>query len=200
MTVDFDLNLAPQVVGVVPQPISRVGSVLTQARNQIVVYFNNDDLDPVLAEDPSFYQLIFTGHTNEFDAAFDTVTSTDDGPAILPTSVRYNATTDTATLTFSEDLSAFGVGTYRLRIGTSESVPAPPVRMTPAEDPGSSFATADTSLGDVTNTSAIIYGERDRTPLQHRVSRFELRSRPSTSQYASWINTSPTMAQTSSMV
>ena len=41
----FQLDLGPQVVAVVPQPISRnAQGALTQARNQIQVYFNNDDL------------------------------------------------------------------------------------------------------------------------------------------------------------
>ncbi len=158
VTVGFELNLAPQVIAVVPQPIVRNPStrVLSQARDQIVVYFNNDDLAPGLATNPAFYQLIFTGHTNEYDPAFDTVTNTDDGAPIRPISVAYSAVTDTAILTFADDLHDLGVGSFRLRIGTSETPPAPPVTSSTALDPGSSFSTADTSIGTLTTESLVI--------------------------------------------
>ena len=80
--LDFELDLGAQVTAVVPQPIQRIGGALTQARDQIVVYFNNDDLDPASAQDPRFYQLIFTN---------DTATNTDDGPVHRPISVQYDA-------------------------------------------------------------------------------------------------------------
>ncbi|HRX79149.1 MAG TPA: hypothetical protein P5307_08815, partial [Pirellulaceae bacterium] len=60
----FELDLAPQIRSVVPQPVTRDASgVLTQARNQLVVYFDDDDL---FAPD-----VVFTG-TNFRDG--DTVT------------------------------------------------------------------------------------------------------------------------------
>ena len=47
-TMFFDLELGAQVVAVVPQPItSQPGGTVTQARNQIEVYFNDDDLHNV---------------------------------------------------------------------------------------------------------------------------------------------------------
>ena len=103
--VGFSLELAPQVLAVVPQPITRVpnpanpsNTILQQARNQIVVYFNDDDLfieddatgKPTQrsAENPEFYRLIFTQ---------DSVKNTDD-ITFFPTSVQYDPAADTATL------------------------------------------------------------------------------------------------------
>lgn len=132
-TVDFRLDLGPQVTAVVPQPVVRVGAGLQQQRDTVVVYFDtdkllieNDSLGQPTArsvENPAFYQLIFTS---------DTVRNTDD-TTFLPTSVKYNAATNTATLKFSGDLndlmpSSAGPATYRLRIGTRETAPAAPTR------------------------------------------------------------------------
>ena len=78
VTVDFRLDLGAQVVAVVPQPITaNPNGTLSQQRNQIVVYFNNDDLYRPDAENPALYQLIFTA---------DTVRNTDD-VTFLPVSV-----------------------------------------------------------------------------------------------------------------
>lgn len=132
-TIDFRLDLGPQVQAVVPQPVVRVGTQLQQQRDTIVVYFDSDKLlvendgagQPTSrsVENPSFYQLIFTS---------DTVRNTDDS-VFLPTDVKYNAATNTATLRFAGDIndllgSSAGPATYRLRIGTSESLPIVPTR------------------------------------------------------------------------
>ena len=134
-TVNFELNLGAQVLAVVPQPITRLpdGS-LSQARDRIEVYFNNDDLAVSSATNPSFYSLIFTNGT---------VQNTDD-TVLNPTSVTYDATTDKAVLNFATDLDSLptGPGTYRLRIGTDEALPNAPLFEVVTEDPGSSFATA----------------------------------------------------------
>ncbi|MFN8706061.1 MAG: hypothetical protein ACK526_23250 [Planctomyces sp.] len=54
-TFDFELDLGAQVVAVVPQPVTtNSNGTVTQARNQIVVYFNNDDLNPAEAQNPAF--------------------------------------------------------------------------------------------------------------------------------------------------
>ncbi len=46
-TVRFNVDLGARVVGVVPQPVIRLSSgELSQQRDQIIVYFNNDDLAP----------------------------------------------------------------------------------------------------------------------------------------------------------
>jgi hypothetical protein len=169
LEIDFALNLGPQVVAVVPQPIVRITdpanpllSTLQQQRNQIVVYFNDDDLfvendalgNPTQrsAENPKFYRLI---HTR------DTVDNTDD-VTFFPDRVVYNPVTDTAVLYFERELAdrlnaegrvdsalrgdpiddlgqiidpatdePIGSATLRLRVGTDEGLPAPPIDVTP---------------------------------------------------------------------
>lgn len=130
-TIEFRLDLGPQVTSVVPQPVVRSGSALTQLRDTIVVYFDGDKLlvendatgapTSQSAENPEFYQLIFTD---------DTVRNTDD-QFFLPQSVEYNAASNTATLRFGQDIdnlpgSGFASKTYRLRIGSRESAPIVP--------------------------------------------------------------------------
>jgi hypothetical protein len=151
MVVGFSLKLAPQVVAVVPQPVARVtdpanpsNQILQQSRDQIVVYFNDDDLfiendaagrpTQRSAENPNFYRLIFTR---------DTVENTDD-ITFFPTRVEYDPIADTAVLTFAGDLDTLaipagypgagtliGPGTWRLRVGTDEVLPPPPLTVRP---------------------------------------------------------------------
>lgn len=158
-SINFELNLAPQVIAVVPQPIQRDAATgaLEQMRNQIVVYFNNDDLDLTSAQNPNFYQLLATQGT---------ITNTDDGDAIKPTSVVYDATANSATLTFASELHLLssGPGAYRLRIGTSETQPDPPVRVTVADDPGSSFDAASIEVGTLTAQGQILSAAIDPQP------------------------------------
>ncbi|MFV2069609.1 MAG: hypothetical protein ACC645_21805, partial [Pirellulales bacterium] len=113
----FQLDLAPQVVAVVPQPVRRDGVGLVQDRNKIVVYFNPDELDPNAASNPDFYKLILTN---------DTVTNTDDTVFAPSTSVPpvYDVATHSVVLTF--DALPTEVGTFRLRVGSSEALPLPP--------------------------------------------------------------------------
>ncbi|MCA9168318.1 MAG: pre-peptidase C-terminal domain-containing protein, partial [Planctomycetales bacterium] len=153
--LQFELDLGAQVIAVVPQPITQAGGVLTQARDQIAVYFNNDNLNPASARDPRFYQLIFTN---------DTATNTDDGEIIHPTSISYDAGSDRVMLTFAAPLDELtsGPGTFRLRIGTDEAMPLPPVSAAVSGDAGSSYDTAADlgSLGRSQIVSAsIIDGE-----------------------------------------
>ncbi len=158
--VDFRLALGPQVVAVVPQPITRIpdpansrNTILSQSRNQIVVYFNNDDLfiehdaanQPTVrsADHPHFYRLILTR---------DTVQNTDD-VTILPQKVDYDPIANTATLTFAQNLdelqdpvhpgTLLGPGTFRLRVGTNEALPSPPI----APPTQSSVAQASSDFG-----------------------------------------------------
>lgn len=141
---DFDLQLGALVESVVPQPVVRLADgTLQQRRDQVVVYFN----EPMFVEDvpgtranpavagsgqptdrsvhnPRFYQLLFTR---------ETVRNTDD-ILFLPTSVRYDDASQTATLTFAKDLELLirenisdggvGGGTYRLRLGSAVNLPA----------------------------------------------------------------------------
>ncbi|NOX54097.1 MAG: hypothetical protein GXP27_06585, partial [Planctomycetes bacterium] len=104
--IQFEIDLPPQVVAVVPQPIERVGNTLQQRKDQIVVYFNDDDLDPATATMPRFYQLIDTRGTVQ----------TDDDTILLPQSVTYDSVEDKAVLTFA---NALPDSTFRLRIGRS---------------------------------------------------------------------------------
>jgi len=154
-TFDFELDLGARIIAVDPQPVTRAADgTLSQARNRIVLYFSDDTLNEASAENPNFYQLI---KTNE------TVSSLDDGPE-NPTSVVYNATQNTATLTFASTSALLsGAGSYRLRVGNAETLPIAPALLDPAllptpVEPGSSFPTA-LSLPPVngsTNSSTII--------------------------------------------
>ena len=123
--IDFELRLGALVEAVVPQPVIRLADgSLTQNRNEIVVYFNEDDLfvenddagNPTFrsAENPRFYQLLFTQNT---------VRTTDD-LLFNPDQVVYDASTDTARLIFPSDINnlpgvPLGGGSWRLRVGTS---------------------------------------------------------------------------------
>lgn len=145
VTQNFNLSLAAQVVSVVPQPISRsAGGQLTQAVNQVDVYFNaNDPLDQGTATTKTFYQLIRTT-----DQAGAPVTQS----IVNPTSVTYNAATGKAVLTFADGvLSAAGSdrsGIYRLRIGTSEPLPL-------ATDDRGFIATAGNTLSTAQNFGTV---------------------------------------------
>ena len=104
----FELDLGAQVVSVVPQPVTRDSmGVLQQARDQIVVYFNDDVLDATLANDPSYYLLFDTNDTLQ----------TDDDTMLLPTTVSYDDVNNLAVIDFGSDLAD---GTYRLQLGTSD--------------------------------------------------------------------------------
>ena len=121
-SVDFDLELGAQIVAVVPQPVDRVGGVLTPRRDVIRVYFNNDDLystavttgdvtpNPTVV-DPSFYQLILTN---------DTVEPGDD-VVFAPIAIHYDPASDMAELTFFNPIDQLS-GTYRLRVGSRDAV------------------------------------------------------------------------------
>ncbi len=138
----FRLNLGAQVRAVVPQPIIRNSNgSLTQQRDQIVVYFNQDTLDAATAQNRNFYQL---------HATRNTVENTDD-VVHLPTSVSYSATTNTAVLTFANPIDQLsGNGQYRLRIGTDEAIPLPPTTSSYSEQFSSTFGTTGAAAATVT--------------------------------------------------
>lgn len=151
----FSLDLGARIVAVDPQPVTRnADGTITQARDQIVLYLNDDDLPQAVAEDVQYYQLFFTN---------DTVSNLDDNDldnnpltpsqTINPQSVAYDNVANTVTLTFASDIHLLaGAGTYRLRVGTNEATPLPPVQttFTTAQDPGDSFDSASTAdLGDL---------------------------------------------------
>jgi hypothetical protein len=154
--VEFELKLGAQVTAVVPQPVTRLsgpgGSFagLTQSRNTIEVYFNEDDLrdDATSAENPAFYQLIFTN---------DTVRNDDDA-VYTPSSVSYDPLANKSILTFASslDLLGSGTGTFRLRVGTSENPkPATPVSVAVSGDVASDFAGANTTALGTLSASAV---------------------------------------------
>ncbi|MFO0869977.1 MAG: Ig-like domain-containing protein [Pirellulales bacterium] len=162
-TIDFKLSLGAQVVAVVPQPtVSNATGTISQSLNQIEVYFNDDDLWPTpvktgqLSPDPSvvkpeFYRLIFTQ---------DSARNVDD-VVFTPNMVEYDPVANKATLTFNRNRSDFspvtslnelkdpttglpiGYGTWRLRIGTNEETPAPPVVSTPTASLQHDFGTSE---------------------------------------------------------
>ena len=118
LSMEFALDLGAQVRAIVPQPVTHgPGGTLEQARNQIEVYFNDDDLDPASAENTDFYKLTLTN---------DTVDNGDD--TVIPIQeISYDPVADKAVLTLAGNLDELGgPGTYRLRIGTDEAAPPAP--------------------------------------------------------------------------
>ncbi len=141
LNIDFEVEVGARVVAVVPQPITGTAGNRVQARDEIRVYFNHDPLSnpnagvitnnpnppagqslsglPVVR--PEFYQLFMTK---------DTVDNTDD-LRLKPDTVIYDPSQSMAILKFSGDLSVLtgrtdGVGTFRLRVGSGDSLPAAP--------------------------------------------------------------------------
>ncbi|MCP4811683.1 MAG: matrixin family metalloprotease, partial [Planctomycetaceae bacterium] len=145
--VGFELDLGARVISVVPQPVQRDSNgVLTQQRNQIIVYFNDDDLSTESAENTNFYQLIYTGDGSVGTGAENRATLTNaDDEVIFPQTAEYNPELDAVLLTFATDIddSSRPSGTYRLRVGTAEHRPLAPREVTPANDPGSTFTGFD---------------------------------------------------------
>ena len=164
--IHFELDLGPQVVAVVPQPVKRQpdgNQELVQERHVIEVYFNNDDLfvqnddlgNPTRpsAENPNFYQLIYTS---------ESVRSTDD-IIFTPTRVEYNTTTDVARLEFLDengnprDLdrlvnpSQSEAGVFRLRVGTDEGAPLAPSTLAPVVQVATDFETGDQVIVEFTS-------------------------------------------------
>ena len=119
-------------------------------RDQIRVYFNEDDLFPTAVTtgqlpinptvvDPAFYQLILTN---------DTIQPNDDR-VFLANSISYDPLLNLATLTFAQPIDQLaGAGTYRLRIGGKDSVAnvTDPKNVIPINVPGD-------QPGDFTNAN-----------------------------------------------
>lgn len=100
----FRLDRGAQVVAVVPQPISY--NPLSQATDEIVVYFDDQLLDAAEVEDPAFYRLVNTADS----------LSPDDDSTRLPQSVTYDSAANRVTLKFA---TAIPEGNYRLDVGQS---------------------------------------------------------------------------------
>lgn len=103
LDIQFTLDQGTQVISVVPQPVVRDPDTgaLSQAKDQIVVYFNSSQLDAAAASNPAFYHLV------------DALT----GALLLPQQVQYDAAAQQAVLTFADELPD---STYRLQIGVSD--------------------------------------------------------------------------------
>ena len=140
-TVPFGVELGARVIGVVHQPVTRgPGGTLTQARNQIEVFFNDDDLELGSALNANYYSVV----------------NVDSGVALNPVGVTYDAAIDKAVLTFAADIPD---GTWRLRIGNGVPVgfgaapatPAAAITNADVVERNSSFAqaTANADLGAI---------------------------------------------------
>lgn len=103
LDIQFTLDQGTQVISVVPQPVVRDPDThkLSQARDQVIVYFNSQQIDPTMASNPGFYRMV------------DELT----GGLLIPEQVQYTAATKQAVLHFAGDLPD---GTYRLQVGVSD--------------------------------------------------------------------------------
>ncbi|QDV42646.1 hypothetical protein Enr13x_24950 [Stieleria neptunia] len=113
----FRLDRGAQVVAVVPQPISY--NPLSQASDEIVVYFDDQPMDPTQVIDPAYYRLVNTSGS---------MTSADDS-TLLAETVTYDSDANRVTLKFE---SAIPEGNYRLDIGQSggdNSTPSTAIRV-----------------------------------------------------------------------
>ncbi|GAG05083.1 unnamed protein product, partial [marine sediment metagenome] len=151
----FGLDLGAQVIAVVPQPVGRdVDGHLVQQRDVIEVYFNPDELDAAAAENTDYYQLIATENT----------ANPDDDTVFNPSNVVYDPVANKALLTFAADLAVLdplGGDALRLRIG-NEYREIPTSSITPQDDAGSSFATANQdvgALGSATEARSVVITE-----------------------------------------
>ncbi|HJT33585.1 MAG TPA: hypothetical protein VJ783_16185, partial [Pirellulales bacterium] len=147
---DFRLALGPQVLSVVPQPVTRTATGgLTQATNEIDVYFN----EPVqtLPGDPThlpsgvlstnnagLFQLIATGDTATTtddtvyvpDSSISSITKDANGIFHVPGSVQYDAQSNEARIIFQTGATPIPInslatalgtgGAFRLRVGNSD--------------------------------------------------------------------------------
>jgi len=151
---DVRLDLGAFVVSVVPQPVTRVGSSLSQNRDQIAVYFNaNDRLNTASAQRAASYRLF------EIDPA----TGLDRAGAFAgganfasPATVTYDAPTGRAILNFATGVIASDK-LYRLQVGAAEAIVAPPGPTAEGSDGNSSFTTAR-DLGTLTSGGAVVNG------------------------------------------
>lgn len=164
-TVDFDLELGPRVVAVVPQPVTGPSGSRTQLANTVEVYFNNDPLSRVSAGaityavgdadppvlpvvDPTNYRLFATGGTVE----------TTDDSEVAVIGVQYDPVANKATLTFATDLESTGPkDAYRLRIGSGQDQAVAPTQVSVNETTAAAntFATAFDANIDFTSGAGL---------------------------------------------
>ncbi len=121
----------------VAQHTAANNGVLTLQNTDTIVYTAGSTAPGVL--DPQYYQLINSKGTLD---------TSDDSAAVNPILVRYYPASDRVTLRYQNDLDTYAVagGELRLRVGTNEASPLPPVAVdATAVDPADTFAGA-TSL------------------------------------------------------
>ncbi len=122
----------------VAQHIAAKGGVLSLQNTDVIVYASGATQPGVL--DPKYYQLINSKGTLD---------TSDDSAPQLPILVRYYPAADKVTLRYQNDLDTYAAagGELRLRVGTNESRPLPPVTVDAmTTDAGDTFAGA-TNLG-----------------------------------------------------
>jgi len=162
LVLPFAIDVGPQVLSVVPQPVSRAANgTLSQSASEIDVYFNKPIAPLPLTVnqlDPSLFQLYYTA--DQANPALDDPNANPslDGAPIHPASVSFDASTNMARLLFAKPINQYAVdpanpgtvldgGAFRLRIGNSQSPSINPPSVVDFNDinysgpkPGSSFA------------------------------------------------------------
>ncbi|MDO4557717.1 MAG: DVUA0089 family protein [Planctomycetia bacterium] len=143
LVVELDLDLAPTIAGVVPQPVRDNGDgTYTQATNEIDVYFS-EPMSRASVETPDFYSLFFLGDTAGADD--DVLVGRDQYTVSYHEGVENGQTVYKATLTFTNELSKvldgadLTTGTFRLQVGTA---------YTGADATGAITKTTDTRVND----------------------------------------------------
>lgn len=135
---DFEVELGAKVSAVVPQPIVRdAAGQLTQQRDTIHVYFDDDDLfaggGTASLRNPAFYQLIGTGgtveNTDDTRSIPATVTVVQEelqeiaDPSNVGSTIMVPVKVNRVELTFSDTIdNLFGSDILRLKIGESAAV------------------------------------------------------------------------------
>ncbi len=143
----IDLNQVVSVNGLTLNALKALRSPL-YLQNSDIVTFTSGAVGSTSVINPNYYQLFHTAGT---------LTNADD-TRILPNSVRYYPESDRVTLNFPRNLDeltnsanvVLPLGELRLRIGTNEAVPLPPVVVTPTTDAADTFAGA-TNLSNANN-------------------------------------------------
>jgi hypothetical protein len=152
----FRLQLSPQVLSVVPQPVTRSDTgALVANTNEVDVYFN----EPLqtLPGDPAHlnaqqFELIYTNNT----------ASTNDDTVYTPASVDYDALNNEARLLFNNPLDSLGgrdtTGAFRLHVGNTDvPVPPPTSSTTYPGDANGTFTGAD-NIGTLGTQTQVFNG------------------------------------------
>ncbi|MCA9158727.1 MAG: DVUA0089 family protein, partial [Planctomycetales bacterium] len=116
------------------QHIAANNGVLTLQNTDTIVYASGTTAPGVL--DPQYYQLINSKGTLD---------TSDDSAPVKPILVRYYPDSDRVTLRYQNDLDTYALagGELRLRVGTNEARPLPPVAVDATTvDPADTFAGA----------------------------------------------------------